>query len=94
MIVNGQIEITDMNGNTWLIEVTLSAENSAASSLNDYINSGQMISLAFTFAALWVYLTLRETSTKDSEVVEQPVAIEERILPPRLVDAWGRELDD
>ena len=94
MIVNGQIEITDMNGNTWLIEVTLTAENAAASSLNDYINSGQMISLAFTFAALWVYLTLRETSTKDSEVVEQPVAIEERILPPRLVDAWGRELDD
>ena len=37
MIVNGVIEISDSNDNLWVVEVVLTAESSAAKSLNDYI---------------------------------------------------------
>ena len=52
-----------------------------------------MISLALLFAALWVYLTMRESAAKTSkphdDEIKTTVTAEEILL-----DAWGRPLDD
>ena len=53
-----------------------------------------MISLALLFAALWVYLTMRESAAKtsrtdDDEEIKPSVDTEHMLL-----DAWGRPLDD
>jgi hypothetical protein len=53
-----------------------------------------MISLALLFAALWVFLTMRESTSKpnksnDDEEIKTLATTEE--IP---LDAWGRQLDD
>lgn len=93
MLVNGHIEIVDTAGNTWFVEIELTAESEGLKSINDFIGPGQMISLALLFAALWVYLTMREsaakTSKQDDDEIKTTVTAEEILL-----DAWGRPLDD
>lgn len=94
MIVNGVIEITDSNDNMWIIDVELTAESSAAKSLNDYISPGQMIGLACMFAALWIFLTMKENQ---SEKVEEVIGMEYiEIVNNEAIryDAWGRPIDD
>jgi len=92
MIVNGEIEIMDSNDNKWMINVTLTAESAVGNSLNDYINPGQLIGLACLFAALWVFLTIKDAKSSNTQVVEETT-----ILPPTQptqFDAWGRLIDD
>ena len=93
MLVNGHIEIVDTAGNTWFVEIELTAESEGLKSINDFIGPGQMISLALLFAALWVYLTMRESAAKtskpDDDEIKTTVTAEEILL-----DAWGRPLDD
>jgi len=94
MIVNGVIEISDSNDNTWSVEVVLTAESSAAKSINDYINPGQMVGLACIFAALWIFLTMKENQPVDiDEIIEKQYyqEIDEEKID---YDAWGRQIDD
>jgi hypothetical protein len=94
MIVNGVIEITDSNDNVWIIEIVLTAENSAANSLNDYISPGQMVGLACIFAALWIFLTMKDNQPKKiEEIIEKEY---DQPLNNQSVnyDAWGRLIDD
>ena len=62
MIVNGVIEITDSNDNQWNIDVVLTAESSVTKSLNDYVSPSQMVGLACIFAALWIFLTMKDST--------------------------------
>ena len=94
MIVNGVIEITDSNDNMWIIDVELTAENSAAKSLNDYISPGQMIGLACMFAALWIFLTMKENQTEKVEEVIGKEYFEIVNNEAIRYDAWGRPIDD
>ena len=94
MLVNGHVEIEDSAGNSWVIDIELTAESDGLKSINDFIGPGQMISLALLFGALWVYLTMRESAAKgkrkdDEEDIKPSVVIEDKPL-----DAWGRPLDD
>ena len=94
MLINGEVEIIDGAGNTWIIEIQLTAESDGLTSINDFIGPGQMISLALLFAALWVFLTMRESTSKpnksnDDEEIKTLATSEE--IP---LDAWGRQLDD
>ena len=94
MIVNGEIKIYDSNGNNWNIDVTLTAESAASNSINDYVNGGQLIGLACIFAALWVFLTMKDSATEN-----QSTAVTDNkngTLSPKEMqfDAWGRLLDD
>ena len=94
MLVNGHVEIEDIAGNSWVVEIELTAKNDGLKSINDFIGPGQMISLALLFAALWVYLTIRESTAKTSRMDDaeeiKPSSDTEHIL----LDAWGRPLDD
>ena len=94
MLINGNVEIIDGAGNTWVIAIHLTAESDGLSSINDFIGPGQMISLALLFAALWIFLTMRESASKSSKSdgVEEinPISNTEEIP----LDAWGRPLDD
>ena len=94
MIVNGVIEIMDSNDNMWLIDVELTAESSAAKSLNDYISPGQMIGLACMFAALWIFLTMKENQTEKVEEVIGKEYFEIVNNEAIRYDAWGRQIDD
>ena len=94
MIVNGVIEITDSNDNMWIIDVELTAESSAAKSLNDYISPGQMIGLACMFAALWIFLTMKENQTEKVEEVIGKEYFEIVNNEAIRYDAWGRPIDD
>ena len=94
MIVNGIIEIMDSNDNMWLIDVELTAESSAAKSLNDYISPGQMIGLACMFAALWIFLTMKENQTEKVEEVIGKEYLEIVNNEEIRYDAWGRPIDD
>ena len=94
MIVNGVIEITDSNENMWIIDVELTAESSAAKSLNDYISPGQMIGLACMFAALWIFLTMKENQTEKVEEVIGKEYFEIVNNEAIRYDAWGRPIDD
>ena len=94
MIVNGVIEIMDSNDNMWLIDVELTAESSAAKSLNDYISPGQMIGLACMFAALWIFLTMKENQTEKVEEVIGKEYFEIVNNEEIRHDAWGRPIDD
>ena len=94
MIVNGVIEIMDSNDNIWLIDVELTAESSAAKSLNDYISPGQMIGLACMFAALWIFLTMKENQTEKVEEVIGKEYFEIVNNEAIRYDAWGRQIDD
>ena len=94
MIVNGVIEIMDSNDNMWLIDVELTAESSAAKSLNDYISPGQMIGLACMFAALWIFLTMKENQTEKVEEVIGKEYFEIVNNEAIRYDAWGRPIDD
>ncbi|MEC8249168.1 MAG: hypothetical protein VX043_01460, partial [Candidatus Thermoplasmatota archaeon] len=94
MIVNGEIKIYDSNGNNWNIDVTLTAESAASNSINDYVNGGQLIGLACIFAALWVFLNIKDSATEN-----QSTAVTDNkngTLSPKEMqfDAWGRLLDD
>ena len=94
MLVNGHVEIEDIAGNSWFVEIELTAQNDGLKSINDFIGPGQMISLALLFAALWVYLTMRESAAKTSrtdDVEEIKPSVETEHM---LLDAWGRPLDD
>ena len=92
MIVNGEIELFDSNDNKYVIDVTLTAESAAGNSLNEYINPGQLIGLACLFAALWVFLTMRDAAQTEVKTIEEPnnFTTNETIQ----VDAWGRVIDD
>lgn len=92
MIVNGEIEIMDSNDNKWVINVTLTAESTVGNSLNDYINPGQLIGLACLFAALWVFLTIKDAKSSSTQVVEEPIISPN--MEPTQLDAWGRLIDD
>ena len=94
MIVNGVIEIMDSNDNMWIIDVELTAESSAAKSLNDYISPGQMIGLACMFAALWIFLTMKENQTEKVEEVIGKEYFEIVNNEEIRYDAWGRPIDD
>ena len=94
MLINGHVEIEDIAGNSWVVEIELTAQNDGLKSINDFIAPGQMISLALLFAALWVYLTMRESAAKTSrteDVEEIKPSVETEHM---LLDAWGRPLDD
>ena len=92
MIVNGEIELFDSNDNKYVIDVTLTAESATSNSLNQYINPGQLIGLACLFAALWVFLTMRDATHTEVKTIEEP----NNITPTETiqVDAWGRVIDD
>ena len=94
MIINGVIEITDSNDNLWVVEVVLTAESSAAKSVNDYISPGQMVGLACIFAALWIFLTMKDNQPVDIEAVMEKEYYEVREDRRIEYDAWGRQIDD
>ncbi len=94
MIVNGVIEITDSNDNVWVIDIVLTAESSAAKSLNDYISPGQMVGLACIFAALWIFLTMKENQTKSIKQIEEKEYFQQINDENLNYDAWGRPIDD
>jgi len=94
MIVNGLIEITDSNDNVWVIEIVLTAESSAAKSLNDYISPGQMVGLACIFAALWIFLTMKDEQPKSIEEVTEQEYSQSINNDIPTYDAWGRPIDD
>ena len=94
MIVNGAIEITDSNDNVWVIDIVLTAESSAAKSLNDYISPGQMVGLACIFAALWIFLTMKENQTKSNKQIVEKEYIQQIDNESLDFDAWGRPIDD
>ena len=94
MIVNGVIEISDSNDNLWVVEVVLTAESSAAKSLNDYISPGQMVGLACIFAALWIFLTMKENQPVDVEEIIEKQYYQENDEEKISYDAWGRQIDD
>ena len=94
MLINGNVEIVDTAGNTWFVEIQLTAESDGLKSINEFIGPGQMISLALLFAALWVYLTMRESSAKPNKSNDNE-ALESIVTPNDVsLDAWGRPLDD
>ena len=92
MIVNGEIVLLDSNDNKYVIDVTLTAESDASNSLNQYINPGQLIGLACLFAALWVFLTMRDATQTEVKTIEEPNNI--TTTETVRVDAWGRVIDD
>ena len=92
MIVNGEIVLLDSNDNKYVIDVTLTAESAAGNSLNEYINPGQLIGLACLFAALWVFLTMRDATQTEVKTIEEPNNI--TTTETVHVDAWGRVIDD
>ena len=94
MIVNGVIEISDSNDNFWVVEVVLTAESSAAKSLNDYISPGQMVGLACIFAALWIFLTMKENQPVNIEEIIEKQYYQENDEEKTSYDAWGRQIDD
>ena len=94
MIVNGVIEIIDSNDNVWVIEIVLTAESSAAKSLNDYISPGQMVGLACVFAALWIFLTMKDNQPKSIEEVAEKEYFQPVNNDGVNYDAWGRPIDD
>ena len=94
MIVNGVIEISDSNDNLWVVEVVLTAESSAAKSLNDYISPGQMVGLACIFAALWIFLTMKENQPVNIEEIIEKQYYQENDEKKISYDAWGRQIDD
>ncbi|MEC7178416.1 MAG: hypothetical protein VXW28_03895 [Candidatus Thermoplasmatota archaeon] len=94
MIVNGVIEIKDSNNNIWVVDVELTAESSATKSLNDYISPGQMIGLACIFAALWIFLTMRENQLNNVDKVSDKEYFESLGNKDITYDAWGRQIDD
>lgn len=94
MIVNGVIEISDSNDNLWVVEVVLTAESSAAKSLNDYISPGQMVGLACIFAALWIFLTMKENQPVNIEEIIEKQYYQETDEEKISYDAWGRQIDD
>jgi hypothetical protein len=94
MIVNGVIEITDSNDNLWVIDIVLTAESSAAKSLNDYISPGQMVGLACVFAALWIFLTMKDNQPKSIEEVTEKEYFQPINNDSVNYDAWGRPIDD
>ena len=94
MIVNGVIEIIDSNDNVWVIEIVLTAESSAAKSLNDYISPGQMVGLACVFAALWIFLTMKDNQPKSVEEVAEKEYFQPINNDSVNYDAWGRPIDD
>ena len=94
MIVNGVIEITDSNDNLWVIDIVLTAESSAAKSLNDYISPGQMVGLACVFAALWIFLTMKDNQSKSVEEVTEKEYFQPINNDSVNYDAWGRPIDD
>ena len=94
MIVNGVIEIIDSNDNVWVIEIVLTAESSAAKSLNDYISPGQMVGLACVFAALWIFLTMKDNEPKSVEEVAEKEYFQPINNDSVNYDAWGRPIDD
>ena len=94
MIVNGVIEIKDSNNNIWMVDVELTAESSATKSLNDYISPGQMIGLACIFAALWIFLTMRENQLNNVDKVSDKEYFESLDNKDITYDAWGRQIDD
>ena len=94
MIVNGVIEISDSNDNLWVVEVVLTAESSAAKSLNDYISPGQMVGLACIFAALWIFLTMKENQPVNIEEIIEKQYYQENDEEKISYDAWGRQIDD
>ena len=94
MIVNGVIEISDSNDNLWVVEIVLTAESSAAKSLNDYISPGQMVGLACIFAALWIFLTMKENQPVNIEEVIEKQYYQENDEEKISYDAWGRQIDD
>ena len=94
MIVNGVIEIIDSNDNVWVIEIVLTAESSAAKSLNDYISPGQMVGLACVFAALWIFLTMKDNQPKSIEEFAEKEYFQPVNNDGVNYDAWGRPIDD
>jgi len=94
MIVNGVIEIVDSNDNMWIIDVELTAKSSAAKSLNDYVSPGQMIGLACMFAALWIFLTMKENQTEKVDETINKEYFEIANTEEISYDAWGRPIDD
>ena len=94
MIVNGVIEITDSNGNQWDIDVVLTAESSVTKSINDYISPSQMVGLAFIFAALWIFLTMKDSAKDEIEELPKQYSVTETSFEQTPVDAWGRPIDD
>jgi hypothetical protein len=94
MLINGNVEIVDTAGNTWFVDIQLTAESDGLKSINDFIGPGQMISLALVFAALWVYLTMRESASKPNKPNDS-VELESIVAPnDESLDAWGRPLDN
>ena len=94
MIVNGVIEITDSNGNQWDINVVLTAESPVTKSINDYISPSQMVGLACIFAALWIFLTMKDSAKDEIEQLPKQYSITETSFEQTPVDAWGRPIDD
>ena len=94
MIVNGVIEITDSNGNQWDIDVVLTAESSVTKSINDYISPSQMVGLACIFAALWIFLTMKDSAKDEIEELPKQYSETETSFEQTPVDAWGRPIDD
>ena len=94
MIVNGVIEITDSNGNQWDIDVVLTAESSVTKSINDYISPSQMVGLACIFAALWIFLTMKDSAKDEIEELPKQYSVTETSFEQTPVDAWGRPIDD
>ena len=94
MLINGNVEIIDTAGNTWFVEIQLTAESDGLKSINDFIGPGQMISLALLFAALWVYLTMRESAAKPTKPNANDELNSIVAQNDESLDAWGRPLDD
>ena len=94
MIVNGVIEITDNNGNQWNIDVVLTAESSVTKSINDYVSPSQMVGLACIFAALWIFLTMKDSTKNNNEELPKQYSVTETAFEQVPVDAWGRPIDD
>ena len=94
MIVNGVIEITDSNGNQWDIDIVLTAESSVTKSINDYISPSQMVGLACIFAALWIFLTMKDSAKDEIEELPKQYSVTETSFEQTPVDAWGRPIDD
>ena len=94
MIVNGVIEISDGNDNVWTIEITLTAESPATKSLNDIISPSQMIGLACIFAALWIFLTMKDSGKRETEQLPKIYSDITDTVQEQHYDAWGRPIDD
>ena len=94
MIVVGNVELIDSVGNVYVIDIHLTAESNGLSSLNDFISPGQMISLALIFAAIWVYLTIKQSSLKVESIQDEQFQENYQTNEKMNLDAWGRIIDD